>query len=375
MLTSLTEGTPNSFGFLRWVMAVVVLIDHSYVLSGLGNDPTWFTRNQDTMGGVAVAGFFIMSGFLVTRSQLTRRGTGRFLWKRFLRIFPGYWVCLIITAFGFASIAWLHERGALTAAFLSSSGGPFSYLTGNFLLHVHQYGIDGLLEGTPYGKVAGGPFDGSLWTLLYEFKCYLLIALLGATKLLWRKSTVPLLTLVFYVYTLLFQYDHSWVSSLGPPLDDIYLARFGCLFLLGATMALFAERIPLDDRLGIAAVLVVLATWHWGSWIAIGYPAFAYTLLWLAGRLPMHSWDHLGDMSYGVYIYAFPVQMTLADHDLQKHGIAAFILASFAITTVLALLSWNLVERRALGLKSLSLHRLKPRHRRLTQSATGSQTD
>lgn len=355
----------NSFGFLRWVMATMVIVDHTFPLSGLrgGNDPTWiFSRGQDSLGGIAVAGFFFISGFLVTGSQLNSHGCARFLWKRFLRIFPGFWTCLLVTAFVFAPLAWIHERGRLTASFLHGPQSPIRYVWENSLLHMHQYGIDGLMSSTPYGRVAGGAFDGSLWTLIYEFKCYLLIAVLALSGLLWRRRWVlPVMTAPFYALAVAFQVDRKWALHLAAPLNDVYVARFGFLFLLGATAAAYAPRLLLDDRLGLVALVGALAALHWADWIQVGYPLFGYTLLWLAARLPMRWWGRMGDLSYGLYIYSFPVQMLLADHGMQKHGVAAFILVSIAVTSLPAYLSWHLIEKRALRLKSFRLKRHRAR--------------
>ena len=372
----LSSLRPNSFGFLRWVMAGMVVVDHSFPLGGFngGTDPTWtWTKGQESLGGIAVAGFFVISGFLVCRSYLSSRSTPRFLWKRFLRIFPGFWVCLLVTAMVFAPLAWLHERGALTAHYLGGPDSPLHYVSANFFLHMHQFGIDRLLGQTPFAR-AGNPFawDGSLWTLIYEFKSYLFLALLGFVGLLASRWVLPSLTGLLYVLALSWQIDPSWAGKLLPVLRDVYVARFGFLFLLGATLALFADRIPVNDKLGVLSGVVVVATLHDGGWIFLGYPAFAYLLLWLAARLPMQWWDRAGDLSYGTYIYAFPLQMLLAEHGLQRHGVLAFVAGSMLTTTAAAWVSWHLIEKRALALKSIPLPRLATRRRRAARTGTSA---
>lgn len=352
---ALSNRRPNSFGFLRWVLAALVVVDHSFPISGLagGSDPMWrWSKSQDSLGGIAVAGFFMISGFLVCRSFLGSRSAPNYLWKRFLRIFPGYWVCLIVTAFVLAPLAWIHERGGLTASFLHGKESPFHYISANFFLHIHQWNIDGLLKDTPYIK-SGYPvaWDGSLWTLIYEFKCYLLLGLLGVIGLLRHKGFVVGLTVAFYVLMLSWQVNPAWAPKLLPVLGDVFVARFGFLFMFGATLALFADRLFVDDRLGIAAGVIALLALHYGGWLLIGYASLGYFLFWLASRLPMHWWDRAGDLSYGTYIYAFPVQMILADHGLQRHGIAVFVIISLLVATVPAALSWHLIEKRALRLK------------------------
>lgn len=375
--TALSGRSPNSFTFVRWVLAVLVVVDHSYPLSGLlgGNDPMWaWSRGQDSMGGLAVSGFFLISGFLVCRSWSGSATTRQFIWKRFLRIFPGFWVCLGVTAFVLAPLAWIHERGPLTSRFFNPVDGPLQYIRANALLNMHQWGIDGLLSRTPY-RNTGFPiaWDGSLWTLIYEFKCYLLLALLGYLGLLANRRLVALLTGGFYLVMLSTVVDPGATAKLMPVLQNLYIARFGFLFLFGATLALYADRLLVDDRLGIAATALALLTLRYGGWEFLGYAALGYALLWLAARLPMHRWERIGDLSYGTYIYSFPVQMMLAEHGLQRHGFLAFVLGSLAGTTILALLSWHLVENRALALKNRTSVLLGTRRRTALPAPTADE--
>src|ERR1700730_3329908 len=101
-----TQGQPNfaqafnpdnnAFGFLRLTLAVFVIFSHSLALGGFGMDRLEvLTQGQYHIGLWSVAMFFVLSGFLVCRSASVSRSVARFLWHRFLRIFPGYWVCLV----------------------------------------------------------------------------------------------------------------------------------------------------------------------------------------------------------------------------------------------------------------------------------------
>src|SRR4051794_17516783 len=93
----------NAFGFLRLALAVLVIFSHSFPVGGFGTDALEvFTKGRHTIGLAAVGMFFVLSGFLITRSAASGVSVLRFLWHRFLRIFPGYWVCLIVCGFIFA---------------------------------------------------------------------------------------------------------------------------------------------------------------------------------------------------------------------------------------------------------------------------------
>ena len=126
--------------------------------------------------------------------------------------------------------------------------------------------------------------------------------------------------------------------------------------------ALYAERIEINDRLGILAAAVLLITLHWGGYLLLGYPALAYLCLYLAVRLPIRNFDRYGDFSYGTYIYAFPIQQMLALYGMQRHGIWAFMAASLLVATAAAFVSWHVVEKPAMKLKSWTPKRFWKRH-------------
>jgi hypothetical protein len=98
-LANAFDPTRNAFGLFRFALAALVIVSHCYPLGGFGRDPLEVvTAGRLSLGLFAVAMFFVLSGFLITRSA-SRTSAVRFLWHRFLRIFPGYWVCLVVCAF------------------------------------------------------------------------------------------------------------------------------------------------------------------------------------------------------------------------------------------------------------------------------------
>lgn len=350
-------GRANAIGLLRLVFAALVVLDHCFPLAGHGVDPLWhFSHGQESLGGIAVGGFFVLSGFLITRSA-ERTPLPRYLWHRVLRIFPGFLVCLTVTAFGFAAVAWWHERGSIDG-FLTSvpAESPQRYVRMNALLTMKQYNVDGLLASTPYAG-SGYPqaFDGSLWTLVYEFKCYLLIGALAVGGVLRRaRPVVMALTAGVFVVVLLQSAGVTAVAGFVPQIGGApSFARFTLYFLLGALFHLFRGRVPLDDRLGVLALATSVLTLHEGGWVAVGTVAFAYTTLWAAVRIPAQRLGTTRDFSYGLYIYGFPVQQLLAEYGFQRHGLASYLLVSLAGAGALAVASWYCVESPALRLKEL----------------------
>ncbi|MGH9301111.1 MAG: acyltransferase family protein [Acidimicrobiales bacterium] len=354
----------NSLGFLRFAFAVGVLVDHSFDLGGFHNhlDPMWqWTLGQESIAGFAVGGFFVISGFLITRSFMSSRSAGNFMWRRFLRIFPGFWVCLVVTAFVFAPLVWWHVHGS-TAGFTHAQPGPLGYVFHNFWLWMNQYGIAGLLATTPnYVFGHSLAFNGSLWTLIYEFKCYLGVAVLGLFGVL-RKGRVVVLGLAVFLWGI--QLVNTMVPGsavrLAPLLGDVQLVRLTLFFAIGSAMCLYSEKIVISNTFAAFAAAALVFSLRNQLYTAIGEVAFAYLVMWLATALPLARFDSRGDFSYGIYIYAFPVEQMLSAWKFNRQGFVPYIAVSLAITLVLAVASWFAIERPCLTLKNMTLKRLRP---------------
>jgi peptidoglycan/LPS O-acetylase OafA/YrhL len=162
----------NSLNTLRVVLAAVVIVSHAWPTGGFGEDPK---LGGEGAGRWAVAGFFAISGFLVTGSR-TQLGFGGYLARRAARILPGFWACLIVTAFAVAPVAaWL-------------SGSPYdpfaalTYVVRNIGLVIFQETIGDTLAAAPWQV----EWNGSLWTLKWEFLAYIAIGLAWAVPVLRR---------------------------------------------------------------------------------------------------------------------------------------------------------------------------------------------
>lgn len=353
----------NSFGLIRLVLASSVIVSHAYPLSGAADREfvVRFSGGQESLGGIAVAGFFVVSGFLVSRSAL-RSSLPRYAWKRFIRIFPGFWVCLIVTAFVFAPLMWLYERG-LAHGFAGQSRGPFGYLHANAFIGIRQYGISGLLMNTPYGRDTGSSvFNGSLWTLVYEVACYVALGLL-ALAVLRRASRIVgvIVAAILYLGVILVWSrhgggHHSVALPLVGYMDFYWIAIFGFCFALGMLFELFKSSIPIHNGPGVIAATVLVGSLYFGGYLLIGLVALAYLLIWLAVRLPegTRRIGRRNDYSYGIYIYAFAVQQMLAEVGFAGAWLPLYCAGAFLLTIPLAMLSWHLVESRAMSLRNIS---------------------
>jgi peptidoglycan/LPS O-acetylase OafA/YrhL len=344
------SGNRNSLGAIRLVLAISVVFSHAFYLGGWGADPlVEVFLGQDSIGGVAVIGFFAISGYLITRSGMNSDGL-QFIWRRFLRIFPAYWVVLLFTAFLVGPTVWYFMGKENLEYWQSPVNGPVSYLISNWDLTQRQWGINEIYGETPWGAV----FNGSLWTLAYEWAAYLVVfgfVLFGVLKR--AKFLVPLLTAFFFLMEVAQRIAPGSPAQLHSYFSDHYRVRFTLVFLIGACLAVYAEKVIVDAKLGLLSAAVVVLTLMSGGWSLFGYPAMAYFLMWMAVILPnvFQKVGEKNDYSYGTYIYGFLTQQTTAFLGWHNYGYLPWTLICVAITLGLAWLSWHLVERRALVLK------------------------
>lgn len=354
-LRSGLSGRHNALGVIRFLLAAAVIVSHGFPLSGWGNDP-FFTRfhSQENLGGVAVIGFFAISGYLITRSGMGS-GVLEYLWRRALRIFPAFWIVLAVGAFIVGPAVWLMEQRPMSEYFTPGAGGPFGYISLNWQLTIHQWGIhDIFATTTPYGEIAGSVFNGSLWTLSYEWYCYLLIGVLVLFGVFSRaKIIIPALTVVFLFLQIVRFASPQTLGQVVPWLADPLTINLTLIFLWGACFAVYADKVIIDDKLGLLAGAVTIYTLINGGFGIVGFPAFAYLLMWLAVRAPapFKKMFSKNDYSYGIYLYGFLVQQFAAYMGWNRWGYPVYIVISLVLSCALAFASWHLIEKRALALK------------------------
>ncbi|WP_224364795.1 acyltransferase family protein [Hyalangium versicolor] len=330
------DGKRNNLDFIRFVAAAGVIFSHAFPLGqGLGTlDPLErFSHRQSTVGQLCVAVFLMISGVLIAQSQERASSLGSYLWARALRIFPGLGVMLLASVF---LLGPAMTELPLGAYFQSSE--TYLYLLRNFTLYQSQWTLPGVFHGNAFPNAV----NGSLWSLKFEVGFYLLVAGLGAARLL--RGWVVLAGWALAVVV-------PFVPHVGPRLHlwpELYLYFGG-----GMALYLLRDKVRMSPWVacGCFAVLVLTA-WLGGFRYAVG-SCGVYAVMYLAfvpSRLA--RFGRYGDFSYGVYIYAFPVQQLVVA--LMGGRMAPMLDAALALPVVMALavLSWHLVEKRALRLKS-----------------------
>ncbi|MFC7431108.1 MULTISPECIES: acyltransferase family protein [unclassified Agrococcus] len=347
-------GRDNALGILRLLLAAAVVLSHSYPIGGWGQDPFAARfEQQENLGGVAVLGFFAISGYLIAKSG-ARTDVVQFLWHRVLRIMPAYWLVLLVAAFVIGPAWWLAKGRDLAAYLTAEPGGPVAYLLANWDLSIRQYGILDVFGDNPYGAVAGSVMNGSLWTLRYEFFAYLVIAgLVLFGVLVSARWIVPVVTGVLFALQMAYAIAGDAALGLLPFFTDRYFIQLTLIFMIGSCIAVYSRHVPLHDGLAALAAVVVVVSAFRGGLHVVGLPAFAYVLLYLAARLPRRlQWiGRDNDYSYGLYLYGWPMQQVLAALGVHLWGYVPFTLLALVAAFAMAWLSWHGVERWAMRLK------------------------
>lgn len=354
-LKSIFDPRNNSIGFLRWLMALMVIFSHAGPIAGFygGKDLGTQWSEEQSFGGVAVCGFFFLSGFLITRSKLGPVSTPRFFWHRVLRIFPGWFFALLVTAFALAPIAWFAERGTWDGFWNSTYESPLTYFSSNFTLVLGQANIAGMGLNVPlYDTHALQDWNGSAWTLMYEFIAYILVGVLGVVGALANRIVGGIVATAVIALATAQWMGIGNLPGLWDGFADIRVLLLAAPFAFGMIFALFADKIPIDDRLGVICAVIAAWTYVTHGWLVFGQYAFAYALIWFAVRFTfLKNWDRRGDFSYGLYIIGWPLMLFVTYFGVEEWGWFAYHAIVIVGCHLYAYLSWHLVEYPAMSLK------------------------
>jgi peptidoglycan/LPS O-acetylase OafA/YrhL len=339
----------NSLNAMRLGLAFAVLVSHGFKFAGSEHDPLGSLIGEAPrlgvvdLGTLAVDGFFILSGFLITRSFLSARSWQRFIWHRFVRILPAFWVCLIIGATVFAPLgAWLDSGDEFSWTGRNSAT---SYIFNNAGLLMRQYSI---------GNVLDGVVNGSLYTLFFEFLCYIGLAILGVLGILSRRPVVVLgLAVVCGLTGLIDAMTHGQVTGGGDHPAREHLLRFTTMFLVGSACQRYAQRVPTGVSAICMGMLIIGASFMWlDSYLLLAPVGLSLVLLPLGASRRLAQIGRRRDLSYGFYLYAWPVQAVLAAAGATGAGLVPYMAVATLVALGLAWSSWHLVEAPALATKS-----------------------
>jgi peptidoglycan/LPS O-acetylase OafA/YrhL len=337
----------NNFDALRLVAAVSVLFSHAFLIAEgtQRHEPLIrLTGNQSILGLCGVFVFFAISGILVTQSFEETGNPLSFLAKRALRIFPGLFAATLLSAFVLAPLVTTLDPGAYF-----SQPAPYRYVVGNTLLDQTVQELPGVMF---VNNPVGLEINGSMWTLRFEFMMYVMVLVLGMLRLL----TLPVALLLLGLGMACLHFEAlellgGWGWLLG------FFAAGMVLYKLRATRIF-------DGRIALLALAGLVLSVPLRQFILL-FPLFGcYLALWAAlnPRLPAVPVARFGDLSYGLYVYGWPVEAAVMWFSGGRAAWWQVFLISLPATTAIAFLSWHLIERPAL--------RLKPGPRRPTEFAS-----
>ena len=332
----------NNFGFLRLLFAALVIVSHSPELVDGNRSREILTRVFGTLsfGEVAVDGFFLISGYLITQSFVRAPSTLAYLRNRVLRIVPAYLISF-----------------ALCVAVVAPFAGDSVELSPRALYWLLPQ-IFSLAPPTIPGVFAGLPYpllNGAMWTIAYEFRCYLLAAILGLLGFYRPRMRLMLAAAVAALLLLsasgIMESVHIQnVRWFGSARDDVRLTG---VFGVGALYYLFRERIPLTHA-GAGLAAIALSGLMFQPMLAEAAYAILgdYLILWCAFKVPvlrLSRLDNSTDISYGLYLYGWPIQTLIIWHDRSVNPWLVCIL-TLALASLLGYFSWTLVEKPCLSL-------------------------
>ena len=341
-IAALLHGRDNNFNLIRFLAASAVLLDHSFAL--VAHDQTasaLIDVERLEIGRLAVDVFFILSGFLVTRSVMTQPTLIDYAVARFLRLFPALLVACIGIAFVLGPIV---TSASLGDYFTDPRPWLFVPLTTSLI--THSMTLPGVFEQVP----ESGVIDPPLWTLRYETMCYVLLALfalVGALATRFRATLTLAVILGAYAFI---TFATSWRGD-SSAIDSA--ARFVLDFFLGGAFYVFADKIRVDLRVALVLGLAAAATFGTAAHEAVFRVALTYGLLWFA-LVPagaIRRFNLIGDYSYGIYILCFPIQQTFVMLNPQITPGWLFM-CSFPAVLALAILSWHFIEHPPLRRKA-----------------------
>lgn len=320
------------------IAASGVLVSHAFPIAlGIGSRQPFEAATGYTLGWICVAIFFAISGFLITRSFDRKPHIESWLSARVARLFPGLIVVSVLIALVYGPVFT-----TLAAGEYFSSVQTYTYVPRNVTLAWLQYGLPGVFVDHPY-PVA---INGSLWTLIHEVTCYFGVFLAGVAGALASRR-------LFAVGLLL--YAAAYAAAALPGVSELVPSRLADLralsypFVLGMAFYMWRERVRLSWVIAVALALLVAVLRSTPLFEPVFVAAVAYAtfvVAYVPGGAIRH-YNRLGDYSYGMYVYAFPVQQAAIAVAGPMSPLTNIAIA-FPITLLFAVASWYAVEKPAL---------------------------
>ena len=335
-------SSASGFAWLRLLLALVVVFDHSWPLTNL-NDPNSLPDSWHFAPGYeALTGFFAMSGYQIANSWTSDPSWWRFLARRVLRIWPPLLTVVLFTALVIGPLVTSVSAHEYWSAELT-----WGYIVHGAELYPLQHLIPGVFWHNPY------PFsvNGSLWTLPMETTGYILVLVAGLAGLLRRARWALFVPLLAFVYL-----DSIFLASPATPggggsvigVSVGSFVSFMVPFVLGMIMYAYRRQLPLRRWIAgvLIAVYVILHIAAPGT-LADRYVfavMFSYVCITAAHHLPkaLTRYDRWARGSYGICVWGFPIQQLLIFGGIHNHWVLALV--AIPACYLAGQLSWWFIE-------------------------------
>lgn len=314
----------HNLQLMKYIAAIMVICSHAFpiVTGNMNTEPLYrLTNGQLSMGGFAVAVFFLSAGYFIPSSMEKKKTAKAFFKARCMRIFPLLWIVVIVSILMGAVIStddmssyWCDRR-------------TWFYLLNGLLIPVHN--LPGVFENVPYLPTV----NGALWTLPVEFLCYIVCFLLYKMRFLKEKwyflYMIPASALAGMLLLVEKQY---------PFFMQVYRPCF--LFVIGMGYWIYREKIKLDSKLFIPGLILfglslIFHVANIGIFILFPYLCM---FLWFGHKQISDRIDFLGDMSYGIYLCGFPIQQLLVEFFKDRVNLSLQMLLACCIASLMGYL-------------------------------------
>ena len=348
------RGIGPGFDFLRVALALAIVFDHSFLIVE-GNYDTVKTYHLGAIFDAFVPMFFALSGFLICGSA-QRLKLKDFLINRALRIVPALLVDIVIAALVIGT--------CVTVLPLSDyfSDKKFAHYFLNIIGFIH-YELPGVFTSNPFS----GQINGSLWTVPFEIGCYAIMSILiitGAMKSKIRMLSAALIFILVHYGLHFYLSAHAELfaseNALNNYFNNFVSDRGNFLyfdFIAGTLIYMFRYQLPYSGKLALVAMALVLFSGlkilalGMAKPLVLAFPIgylIAYIGLQPIPKLPLYS---RGDYSYGIYLYAYPLQQLLMWLFPGRFSILPYFICSILLVTGVVMLSWHGVEKPILSIR------------------------
>lgn len=366
----------NNFNLLRFIAASTVVYQHCYPLLGFADGNSYFANIVN-----AVAIFFVISGFLISKSWDESKNLVNFGKKRFYRIVPGLFICLIFTIM---IIGPLCTNLSLSEYF--SQKQTYRYVLKNISFNT-AFRINGLFESNPYPQAV----NGSLWTLELEVFCYIMVAVFGVFLAKIKINLAKFLILITATLIILLKLVENNQNQDSQSLILQYLpeickhpsyVEMSIYFAIGSLYYHYRQRLKIIPIIAIAILPIYLLNQQFYlnkylNFAILPYLVFYFALAIKPTNPKLANFGKTHDLSYGIYIYAFPIQQAVIYFLLTSQIIKPFLsnfapelvkinlaseqnfniilfaflfFISYSVSLIFAFLSFKYVEKPCLGI-------------------------